>query len=213
MCSLTLIFLLLGKKKRKQRNQIILSRSTIKKSLSSFTFKLALSLSTFSSSSFSSPRAHRTCISSAQMRSRYLLPSRSGIRTTLTAFISRTLLGCISLFPWRICGPAGDPPATCWLTSTRCARSSYFQLLTSYFFHIQALSPPKPLKIIVRRHQSHDKNTALCPRWRALTACISPTNWWTSTSRLSLRTTKDKRGPCCQLLPPMWPEITSTAFW
>lgn len=148
MFSLTLISLLLGKK-RKQRNQIILSRRIIKMSLSSFTFKLPLSLSTFSSSSSSSPRAHRTCISSAQTRSRYLLPSRSGIRTTLTAFISRTLLGCISLFPWRTCGPAGDLPATCWLTSTRCALSSYFQPLTSYFLHIRALSPPKTLKIIV----------------------------------------------------------------
>lgn len=143
------------KKKGKQRNQIILSRSIIKMSLGSSTFKLPLSLSTSSSSSFSSPRARRTCISSARTRSRYSLPSRSGIRTTLTAFISRTLLGCISLFPWRICGPAGGPPATCWLTSTRCALSSNFQPLTSYFLHIQALSPPKkPLKIIAQRHQS-----------------------------------------------------------
>lgn len=53
----------------------------------------------------------------------------------------------------------------------------------------------------------------LCRRWRGSTACISPTNWWTTTSRLSSHTTKGKLGPCCQLLPPMWPEITSTAFW
>lgn len=82
-----------------------------------------LSVSAFYSSSFffSLPHARRTCILSAQTRSRYLLPSRSGIRTARTAFISQTLLGYILRFPWRTCGPAGDPPATYWSTSTRWA--------------------------------------------------------------------------------------------
>lgn len=44
-------------------------------------------------------------------------------------------------------------------------------------------------------------------------ACILPTNWWIITSRLSAHTTRDKHGPCCQLLPLMWLETTFTAFW
>ena len=35
-------------------------------------------------------------------------------------------------------------------------------------------------------------------------ACILPTNCWTIMSRLSSHTTRDKHGPCCQLLPLMW---------
>lgn len=50
-------------------------------------------------------------------------------------------------------------------------------------------------------------------RWRASMACIWPTNWSTVKWRVSSRTTRARRGPCCLRPPLTWLGTTSTASW